>query len=328
MPSKITYNYIIFGATGFYEIAYRDLFALPNVLYLRDYRQTIKSPLARLMTRLTFSQKINNIMAYPFRNFTFPRLLSFGFPEDKPLCFILFGINAFLFQSPYFSYLKHQYPQAKFVLYLQDIVARNKTLDVIYAKQQFNYIFSYDKGDCKKYGFIYHPTPYSLYSIPENPAINESDLFFCGKGKDRCETIQSIYKLCTEKGLVCDFYITDVPPTLSRMDGIHYNRSLSYIEYLMHVKKTKCILEIMQSGADGFTPRLWESIVFNKHLLSNNSELTHSPFFRTQYVHLLQDNNNSVNEWINEPVEAPTSKILESISPRTLIDHIEKKLNS
>lgn len=328
MLDKMTYNYIIWGSTGFYEIAYRDLFALPNILYLRHYSQTVNGLLARLLTRLTFSQKVNRITAYPFRSYTFPRLLSFSFPEDKPLCFIFFGINAFLFQSPYLSYLKHRYPQAKFVLYLQDIVARNKALDVISAKQQFHYIFSYDKGDCEKYGFIYHPTPYSAYLIPENRKIRESDLFFCGKGKDRCETIQTIYKSCTEKGLMCDFYIKDVPPAHTRIDGIHYNHSLSYIEYLMHVKKTKCILEIMQSGADGFTPRLWESIVFNKHLLSNNSELARSPFFRPRYVHLLQENYNPVNEWINEPVEAPSSEMMESISPRTLINHIEETLNS
>ena len=320
------YNYVIFGSDGYYDVGYADLKTCPNVLYLSHYMQTVRNPLVRLVTRLTFSQKVNRIVHYPFSRFTFKRLLSLPFKDNKPLCFLYFGnvywCTAFLVKPPYFDYLKQRYPNAKFGMYLQDIVARNPHLDMPSIKQQFDFVLSYDKGDCEKYGLTYYPTPYSAYPIPTNNDIAKSDLYFCGNGKNRYPLIHDIYQQCTQKGLKCDFYISGMPSSAEKIEGIHYT-SLTYLENLQHMIQSKCILEIMQDGADGYTPRLWESLLYNKHLLTNNKSILSSPFYRQAFIHQVDKELNTITEWIHQPVESITEQQREDLSPKALIRFID-----
>lgn len=329
MCTDTTYNYVIFGAGDYYKVGYHDLTRCPNVLYLEHYMQTIHNPLVRLLTRLTFSHKVNRILHYPFRRFTFKRVLTLPFTDNKPLCFLYFGnvywSTAFLVNSPYFSYLKQTYPDAKFGMYIQDVVARNPHLDIPHIKEQFDFVLSYDKGDCAKYGLTYHPTPYSTFPVVQDNAIPESDVYFCGRGKDRYPLIHAIYEQCTAKGLKCDFHITDMPADAPRVQGIHY-RPLSYIENLRHIVRTKCILEIMQSEADGFTPRVWESLFYAKHLLTNNPTFAHSPYYRPSFSHLVPADTETIGEWINRPVAPVSEAMQEELSPKRLIAHIDTLL--
>ena len=327
-----TYNYVIFGAEGYYNVGYADLQSCPNVLYLNHYMQTVRNPLMRILMRLTFSQKINRIIRYPFSRFTFRHLLNLPFTDDKPLCFLYFGnvywCTAFLAKPPYFDYLKQRYPNAKFGMYLQDIVARNPHLDMQRIKEQFDFVLSYDKGDCAKYDLIYHPTPYSAYAVPQDDRIAESDVYFCGNGKQRYPLIHALYEQCTAKGLRCDFYISSVPAEEQIHEGIHYNQPLSYIENLQHVLKTKCIVEIMQSDADGFTPRVWESMFYNKHLLTTNAAIPSSPYYRPGFMHLADQDIDNIKQWINTPVAPIDDALQEALSPKQLIRHIESLLSN
>lgn len=326
MCTNTTYNYVIFGTGDYYKVGYHDLAQCPNVLYLEHYMQTIRNPFVRLLTRITFSKKVNSILRYPFSRFTFKRLLTLPFKDNKPLCFLYFGnvywTTAFLVDSPYFNYLRTQYPNAKFGMYIQDVVARNPHLDMPHVKGQFDFVFSYDKGDCTKYDLVYHPTPYSSYSVPQDDTIPESDVYFCGRGKNRYPLIHAIYDQCRANGLRCDFYITDLPANAPRINGIHYH-PLSYIENLQHVVRTKCILEIMQSEADGFTPRVWESLFYSKHLLTNNASFVQSPYYRPQYCHLVSADTDTINEWILLPVASISSELQAELSPQRLIEHMD-----
>lgn len=326
MCTDTTYNYVIFGAGDYYKVGYNDLTQCPNVLYLEHYMQTIRNPFVRLLTRITFSKKVNRLFRYPFSRFTFKRLLTLPFKDNKPLCFLYFGnvywTTAFLVDSPYFNYLKSAYPNAKFGMYIQDIVARNPHLNMPRVKEQFDFVFSYDKGDCAKYDLVYHPTPYSFYPVAPDTTLPESDVYFCGKGKDRYPLIHSLYEQCTAKGLRCDFYITDLPAGASRVKGIHY-RPLSYVENLRHVLRSKCVLEIMQSEADGFTPRVWESIFYAKHLLTNNAPFVRSPYYRPQFNHLVSADTDTMDTWINLPVAPISSELQAELSPKRLIEHMD-----
>lgn len=327
MADKTAYNYIIFGADGYYSVGYNDLLQCDNVLYLEHYMGTITNPITRLLTWLTFSHKVNKFIHYPLRSITFKRLLTLPFKEKRPLCFLFFGnvywCTSFLVEYPFWGYLKQRYPDAKFGIYLQDIVARNPHLDMPRIKQQFDFVLSYDKGDCEKYGLTYYPTPYSAYPIPTNNDIAKSDIYFCGNGKNRYPLIHEIYQQCTQKGLRCDFYISGMPSSAEKIEGIHYT-SLTYLENLQHMIQSKCILEIMQEGADGYTPRLWESLLYNKHLLTNNNSILSSPFYRQAFIHQVDKELNTITEWIHRPVESITEQQREDLSPKALIRFIDK----
>ena len=316
------YNYAIIGVTGFYKIAYSDLHKFNDVALIKPHGRTIKGILLRISLKLDKIKFLHAILFPLYHYVIYPNVFKYPFTDQKPICFLFFGRMYLYFQTGYMPYLKKKYPEAKFVLYLQDILERTPLLDICLEKKRFDAIFTYDKGDAFRYKLNYHPTPYSFFYIKENDEISNSDIYFCGKAKNRYAKILEIYKFCTSQGLKCHFRLIGVPEQ-SRIysDGLIYDEPIDYEKNLQYVLKTKCILEVMQSGANGFTPRLWESIVYDKFLLTDNVEVFKSEY-NSANIHSL-DNLREITLWINSKTNYP-QYIKEMISPKTLLDDIEK----
>lgn len=324
MNSK--YNYIIAGGYGFFKVAYYDLFSLPNVAYYSTYIDGINSKVKQLLIRLNFNLKLGGIFRPLLHTLVYPWLFPHSFRSDMPLCFVFFETQFAVINTGYMEYLRKKYPTAKMVLYMQDIVASLPYYNIESYKRRFDIILSYDKGDCKRYGLIYYPTPYSRIDETKLPVVKDEgiDVFFCGAGKTRYPAIFDIYKKCTGKGLKCKFFLTGVPHE-KRIDGegLVYDHPLSYEENLAYVVKSKCILEIMQEHADGFTPRLWEAIMFDKHLLTNNTSIRESNYWYSEAIHLVSDCGENF-EFINQQVLFP-EEIKKSKSPVNLLECIENR---
>lgn len=321
--NDLKYNYVIVGNGGYYLVGYHDIIHLPCVSYHKDYYDGFDSFVARQLVRLNLSPKVNKFIHSPFSHFVFPRLYPHHFRDNKPICYVFF---VYKYRIDYLQYLRKTYPNVKLVLYMQDIVARTKGQDLNTISEQFDLLLSYDKGDATVYEMEYYPTPMSYVPINPTRDLPNSDIYFCGKGKDRYALVHSIYEHCTKMGLICDFHITDMSLDTQKIEGIHYNQPLSYIENLQHIANTKCILEIMQGGADGFTPRVWESIMYNKHLLTNNNNLEDSPYFYSQGHHNLESfENGSIIQWIKTDVAYPET-LKQKISPINLLRFIDDKL--
>lgn len=321
------YNYVIVGCGGYYSVGYHDIMSLDNVQYFSSMKEGINSKFSLIIQHLTFSKQVNRLISYPFASYTYPRLFPFRFKEEKPLVFLFFGNTQYVYQSTYLDYLRRCYPDVKLVLYMQDIIARNFNLNFESVRDKFDLILSYDKGDCNKYGLVYHPTPYSMYPIPENNAIEPFDIFYCGsaKTKARYDTIFDVYNKCHAHGLKCKFYIVGVPQEARIVsDEIIYDHPLTYIENLQYVQKAKCILEVQQENADGYTPRLWESIVYDKHLLTNNNNVLDSDYFCEDSMHLISDVD-VIKNWINVSVANPLI-IKEKLSPNGVLKTISSTL--
>ena len=323
------YNYVICGSiVSYFDLMYRDLKELENVRYFSSFWEGSHNRISYYLKRATFSEKINKFIKLPFSRYTFPRIYPFHFNDDKPICFVFFETSAYMINTSYMEYLSLRYPNSKKVLYMQDLVSKNPFLNLERAKKVMDLIISYDKGDCERYNFLYSPTPMSKFSISENDTPF-SDVYFCGliKSQKRYDNIMSVYNLCKSKGLKCLFYLVGVPVELQKnTDGIIYNKKLSYIENLKHVDHTKCILEVMQEDADGYTLRLWESILYNKHFLTNNIFLKSSIYYNNQNIHFIHDDLVKIDNWINECVEN-REELIAQISPLNLLSIIDKKIS-
>ena len=322
------YNYVICGSiVSYFDLMYRDLKELENVRYFSSFWEGSNNRISYYLKRATFSEKINKFIKLPFSRYTFPRIYPFHFNDDKPICFVFFETSAYMINTSYMEYLSLRYPNSKKVLYMQDLVSKNPFLNLERAKKVMDLIISYDKGDCERYNFLYSPTPMSKFSISENDTPF-SDVYFCGliKSQKRYDNIMSVYNLCKSKGLKCLFYLVGVPVELQKnTDGIIYNKKLSYIENLKHVDHTKCILEVMQEDADGYTLRLWESFLLQKHLLTNNKCLKISKYKELKNIHYTDFDLNSILDWIYNPVEIE-KEIINSISPISLLKTIDNEL--
>ena len=316
------YNYVVVGGSNYYEVAYANLLSLPNVAYFKSYLDGIKSNVIKILLRINFNLHLNKYIPTPFRKIVFPLLFQHHFSNDKPICFIFFESQFAIYNTRYIEYLKRKYPGSKFVLYMQDLVSSLPYYDINSYKYRFDLIFSYDKGDCKKYSLHYFPTPYSYYNISNLDKKESIDVYFCGAGKTRYKAIFEVYKRCVREKLKCKFFITGVPKSERiQGEGLIYDCPITYIENLSYVAASKCVLEIMQENADGYSLRLWEAMMYNKHLLTNNHHIINSDFYFKEFIHFVSETK-PFDNWINTQVCYPES-LRESKSPIWLLREIE-----
>lgn len=319
------YNYIIAGGSGFYEVAYNDLKEYDDITYYKNYIGGIESKLMKFLIRLNFNLKVNQFVSTPLSSIVYPNLYPFKYTNNKPLCFIFFGTQFAVMNSSYLKYLRKKFPGVKLVLYMQDIVSSLPYYHMRNYKKQFDIIISYDRNDAEKYGVLYYPTPYSYCDVKDID-IEPFDVYFCGFAKTRYPTIFEAFRKCKAEGLKCKFIISGVPEAERiKHPDIIYDIHLSYQENLAYVKKCKCILEIMQENAVGFTPRLWESIFYNKHLLTNNKIITTSKYYDSERIHLYNPDNR-VKDWIDFQLNI-NKDIITQKSPVKLLEFIEKNFS-
>lgn len=100
---------------------------------------------------------------------------------------------------PFLFYLKRNYPDAKFAIYYQDLIATHPHTDINWIKQHFDLVLSYDYNDAERYGILYYPTPYS--SIPVETGIGtEKDLYFLGATKIALQRSSKLTKAARKMG--------------------------------------------------------------------------------------------------------------------------------
>ena len=327
LENKLSYNYVISGSGDYFLVGYHDIMEMPNVKYASSVYDGINSFLGKNLIRLNFSRKINSVIKNPFSKIVNPILYPHDFPVDKPICYIFFATSCDVFQSNYIDYLRKKYKHIKLVLYMQDLVSMVRFFDFNQALKTMDLVLTYDKGDSIKYNLPYHPTPMSFVEVPIDENLANSDVYYCGVAKTRYKKIHSLYEKFVSAGLKCDFNLMSMPEGAPRIEGINYpSYFFSYKENLQHIQKTSCIIEIMQEGATGFTPRLWESIVYDKHLITNNKTVIDSPFYDKRGIHLVDEaSETDFMNMIKQQVRYSTL-LKDSLSPIHLLEFIDEQL--
>jgi len=247
----------------------------------------------RFICRVHNNEKINKILNIPFKkiwagSFINEYVRSQLNVTDK-ICFI-FGGDWFKFKkNMIFKYLKKIYPNCVLVCMLGDIVnlyLSYKEFSIENLNSTFDIVCTYNRLDSEKYGFYLMPERlYNYEWVKNDEAIPKSDVFFVGQNKGRLDRILKVYETCTDNGLKCDFYITGVGKSdMKYSDKIVYNKRISYEEVLKRCKKTKCIVNLIQNGAEGITLRDYEAIGLNKCIITDNSAMLKSDFYTSEKV--------------------------------------------
>ena len=93
---------------------------------------------------------------------------------------IIFLIHGDLLNKDFMEFLKKKYNKSIFVMYQWDSVKNNKNIP--FLAKYFHKVFSFDREDCKNFGYYYLPNFY-ISSIKNNSSNeNNYDLLFVGKG--------------------------------------------------------------------------------------------------------------------------------------------------
>lgn len=322
----LKYNYVIFGSNSdFMRASYGDVNTSTDAIYLHRLLMT-ENRLLNKLYRLHTAPSLNNKLPMPFRGIWNRLIFKNPFSDDKPLCFVFF-VNRRLLNKKFIGYLKKTYPNSKVVFFCQDLIARSYGSEFDAFRDALDYILSFDQEDAKKYGMDYYPLVYSPYDIPADDSIEESDVYFVGKAKDRLPQILAAYERLRDAGLKCDFYITGVSPEEQKYaDEIHYCGQMPYVENLKRISKTKCLLEIMQKGGHGYTLRACEAIMYDKKMITDNPEITGAPFYAPERISVFEDVTQIDPSFVlKEPISV-NYNYKEQLSPLKLLEYIDQRV--
>ena len=227
--------------------------------------------------KICCSEIINKYIRIPLKEIWMNDYTEYGFDKEDKICFVFSKTQSWLLSykdGKYIKILRGLYPKCKIVIYLADLIATYYEFDIKFFKKVCDYVISYDKNDCLKYKLIHCELPYYRCEILEESEIEEFDVFFCGRAKNRINKIYAIYDYLVENNFTCVFYVTDVKKEyVDKSKNIIYNKKISYEQYLRLLKKSRILIEIIQNNSAGNTLRMKEALSYSKVLVTNNIEL-------------------------------------------------------
>lgn len=324
----LDYQFVLyFSEKDYNKIVYSDFDGMPDVQIYHGFKP--RNPILRKLHFYHNSEMLNSKFNLPLKSLWYRYYLDEKTikQNDKPLCFVFMFVWVYqTFIQEYILFLREKYPEAKFVCYYTDIVSTlKKTPKEI--EHLFDLLVSYDKKDAEQYNMLYFPTSFSDYKIESNSEIENCDVLFLGKAKDRLNKIYSVYQSLCDAGMNCHFYLVEVPQDKQITgEGLFFlDKPMSYNLYLQHVAKCRCILEIEQNGAIGETLRNWEAIHFGKALLTDNPGIEQSDFYDSRYVSIIDAEGRVDTSFIKEFKEYE-NPLRDKIRPVKLLEFIQDNI--
>lgn len=329
------YEYVVFNSNdsnalkknpdGYYAICLKDL---ENVSDIKVVSQPLDymPMLVRLFYCVHTSRRINQYVRLPFQKIWYSKYFKKSKHREKPYCFVF--LNPIIPES-YYKYLKRTYPDCKIVAVHRDLLKIWKDVAPHFIQNSlFDLEYTFDNQEAQKYGLEHFDEFESKIELSNaTSSYPKSDVFFAGKAKDRLSRLLEACKLFNDSGINCLFYVTEVPiEQRITMPGIVYaDKAMSYRDMLSYSYNAKCLLDINQRGASGFTSRFLEAVMYNKILITDNPEVKKSKFYNPRYIQYIGKisdiNTNIISGGVNVDFH-----YVDEFSPKHLIDQIDAKL--
>lgn len=329
---KFQYNYVVFNwlfsedaniKDDYYAICVRDLENREDII-VNHYPLQGRPKFVRKIYKLLHSKILYNRYLKLFPSIWYPYIFKNTFKDEKPLCFVCIRYP----EPEYLLYLKKNYPHSKVVVLCRDVLRRHMYNFQTYTRKKvYDFWMSIDERECKEYGFVHFDEFESVVDVPRAQDYPIADLFFAGRTKDRLERLVSIYDKMTAGGIKCLFLMLDTrkEDEVAR-EGIKYiDKPLTYTEMLWYSVNSKCMLEINQEDAVGYTSRFLEAVMFNKKLITDNTIIKENKFYNPNFISIISQKEEIDVDFIKEETNVNYHYNGE-FSPLARIEQIDKML--
>lgn len=170
-------------------------------------------------------------------------------------------------------------------------------------------VYHFDYLEAKELGLRHNSSFYSKNMHMPDVEVT-SDLFFGATDNGRKDQAESYKKEFERLGLITNYFILP-----SR--GNDQPNYLSYAEYLELTAHSRGILELLRAGQKGVTLRTFESIYFEKKLVTRNEAITSYHFYDPKNIFLLQERNlEELPTFLHAPYQSVASEILDFFDAR------------
>ncbi|MBR6280661.1 MAG: hypothetical protein IKR32_05125 [Bacteroidales bacterium] len=329
----MNYNYVVFNnydpgfrnreEDGYYAVCLADLAGTEGVQVVTEpFRHLGKLP-GYAMRHLR-ADRYKGLLTESFWRRWYPRYFRFRFDgKDRPLCFLLIANPP----VEYLRYLKERYPGCRIVKFFRDLVATKQVwYDAYREAGVIDEWITIDAAEAQAYGMHHYPEIESRIDLAPAGGT-DCDVFFAGKAKDRAGRLLAIYDALEAQGIRCRFYLTETPPAeqVARPGIVYAAKPLTYREMLERNLRARCILEMNQRNAVGYTSRFLEAVMYDRRLLTDNPGVADSPFYDPRWIRIYRGPADIDPAFIRDPA-SPDFRYAGEFSPRGLIDFIDREL--
>lgn len=149
--------------------------------------------------------------------------------------------------------------------------------------------WSFDRGDCKKFGLSYNTT-YSFRDIADFRSEDDTDFLFVGTNKGRARFLSLLAEELREHGFSFRFCITGLSrDEISSYPLLEPIEPISYEEILRLTGSARTVVELPQAGQTGASLRPLEALMMGKKTLSFSKDILAEPLYDPSRVLVLDD---------------------------------------
>lgn len=268
-------NTVVFGTRyGYWPIVMADYYKDPQFHVFDGFANPFTDKLHLWHNKWPF----NCVFEMPLKRLWYKRYFDEKTMDPQRCAFVFFEVTNLAFSRRLLRHIKTRFPKALLLFFFTNPVGSYNFHKLMKVEDLYDAIVTFQKDEAGNRGWKYLEYGYSGAMVRDSD-LPESDLFFIGKNKGRLEKLHTIYRLMTEAGVRCDFHITETDKEEQIVPGIHYNHSLSYMETLQHVVKSRCLLELNAGDLDYASIKAAEAVAYRKRLLTNNARIAESMFY-------------------------------------------------
>ena len=289
-----------------YRVMMSDLFESKKY-DVEEIKRVCMPKYIRALHDIHYSRRVNKFFEMPAKSIWDHWYLLDKYTFDSNEKYTVLFMNGSLrnfFNKKYLIKLRKKHPNVKLCLLIFDKSIYYGAKRAIEMRECFDYIFSFDSGDCEKYGFLKF---YNCFSSPPNiekDKNKESDAFFIGNAGGRLEKLQETFAYILKEDSNCKFFITGVDKQLQKsISNITYNQQMTFDEEMSYSYNSNCLIEILRDGQTGISLRVCEAITFNKKLLTNNENLKNEKFYDARYMKIFKTPNDIDVNFLKDKIE-------------------------
>ncbi|MCB5954633.1 hypothetical protein [Enterococcus sp. CWB-B31] len=281
--------------------------------------------LLTLVHHIHFSLAINRKLNLPFKRVwnNYYSLSQVKFDDSVQYYLVFTDISACRYSYKYLCELSRK-KNVKLGISILNIMSAVGSL-LKEKLELFDYIFSFDKKDSQKYGFIFWPLIYSSSpEVEKENCINRA--FFVGNAKRRLDIIHGVFDQLSQLDIPSEFYVSKVSKdrqVYTQDPHFHYNQWLNYKDVMMETQRSNCVVEIVDDNQSGLTLRSAEAITMNKKILTNNESIKLSKFYDPKRIFIFKDPKEITLEFFNQNLEVDY-QYDNSFSPEMLIKYMKQ----
>lgn len=174
----------------------------------------------------------------------------------------------------------------------------------------FDEVYSFDKSDCEKYNLKFKPN--FIYDLASSKnESNEYDLFYISSLDKRINSIIKIAEKLKENNITYKIFTLKGDKKISNELLEFIKTPIPLPEIKNYISKSKVLLDIQRKNQLGLTFRVFESLGYEKKLITTNSDIKNYDFYNPNNISIIDSNDPVIDPlFFQTPYEKIDEKIL------------------